>query len=114
MSKNSESVNIISAYPGSDILLDPGLLSGASSAFPLLDGNMDLQPKSRKAGNGASDQSLEFREKLTQHWDHEQQTDVCSSASSDEMTVIFFRPSKNIQVVPTASATAASVREPAR
>ena len=116
MSKNLESVNIISAYPGSDILRDPGLLSGsgASSAIPLLDGKMDSQPKSRMTGNGASDQSPEFREKLTQHWDHEQQTDFCSSASSDEMTVIFCRPSKNIQVLPTASATATSVRGPAR
>ena len=90
MSKNSESVNIMPASPGPYILLDPDLLSGVSSpAIPLLDEKMDSQSSSGIIENWASDQSLEFRENLTQHRDHQQQTAVSSSASSDEMTVIF-------------------------
>ena len=71
MSKNSESVNIMPASPGPDILLDPDdLLSSVSSpAIPLLDENMDSQSSSGITGNWASDQSLEFRENLTQHRD---------------------------------------------
>ena len=65
------STSIIPASPGPDILLDPDLLSGASSpAILLLDDNMDSQTISVITGNGASDQSLEFRENLTQHPDH--------------------------------------------
>ena len=69
---------------------------------------MDSPPNSGITGSVASDQSLEFRENLTQHRYNQQQTDVCSSASSDEMPVIFFPPSKNIPVEPTASVIAAS------
>ena len=109
MSKSSESVNIMPASPGPDILLDPDRLSSvSSSAIPLLDDNMDPQPSSVITGNGASDQSLVFRANLTKHRDHQRQTDVSSPASSNEMTVIFCPPSKNIPVVLTASATAAS------
>ena len=49
---------------------------------------MDLQPKSGITRNWASDPSLDFRENLTQHWDHQQQINVCLYASSDEPTVI--------------------------
>ena len=97
------------ASPGPDILLDTDLLSGASSpAIPLLDDSMDSQADTGITGNWASDQSLEFRQNLSQNRDPQPHTDVCSSASSDEMTIIFCPPSKNIPVVQTASATAAS------
>ena len=95
------------ASSGRDILLDPDLLSGVpSAAIPLLDDNMDTQSNSGITGNWSSDHLLEFRENLTQPLDHQQQSDACSAASSDEMTFIFCPPSKNIPVVPTASATA--------
>ncbi|XP_075258679.1 uncharacterized protein LOC142350654 [Convolutriloba macropyga] len=109
MSTSSESINTMPASPGPDILLDTDLLSGASSpAIPLLDDSMDSQADTGITGNWASDQSLEFRQNLSQNRDPQPHTDVCSSASSDEMTIIFCPPSKNIPVVQTASATAAS------
>ena len=49
---------------------------------------MDLQPKSGITRKWASDPSLEFWENLTQHWDHQQKTNVCLYASSDLPTVI--------------------------
>ena len=62
MSNVNDDVSFSPASPGPEILLDPDLLSGASSpVLTLNDGPMESNLNKGVTGNWASDQSLEFR-----------------------------------------------------